>query len=42
MQHGRSSRKSLRLAGKRRSGHIAEASSLDAVDQLADELLEDD
>lgn len=42
LQHGRSTKKSLRLAGKKKSSHMPEVTSADAVEQLAEELMVDD
>jgi hypothetical protein len=42
LQHGRSGKKSLRFAGKRKSSHIHEVMAADPVDQLAEELEVDD
>jgi hypothetical protein len=42
LQHGRSVRKSLRLAGKRKSSHMPDVMSSDAVDRLAEELMDDE
>lgn len=38
LQHGRSGKKSLKFAGKRKSSHMPEVMGADPVDQLAEEL----
>jgi hypothetical protein len=42
LQHGRTGKKSLKFAGKKKSSHMPEVKGADPVDQLAEELEVDD